>query len=159
MESQTTWPSLVRWVLKQLKFNQNLGSPRPNVGEGLGVRGTTTAFGCLPLHIQPTSLAFTQDRHGVNPLTPSPSPTLGRGSRPQVLCSQAGKSVASSRGCVKSFLSVCGCFFAASPAVLAQVKKPDKPTGQPASAKPQTTADRQQQVPKVFAIKHADVRR
>jgi hypothetical protein len=49
-------------------------------------------------------------------------------------------------------------FFAATPMLLAQAKKTDKPTEQPGSVKPQPSVERQQpQVQKVFAIKHADV--
>jgi hypothetical protein len=57
-----------------------IGSPRPNVGEGLGVRG-------IPLcRINPRNLALDGCRETLartssraRPLTPDPAPALGRG--------------------------------------------------------------------------------
>ena len=46
--------------------------------------------------------------------------------------------------------------FASTPTGLAQAKKTDKPVEQPASTKPQPAAERQSQIQKVFAVKHAD---
>ena len=48
-------------------------------------------------------------------------------------------------------------FFAESSSVLAQVTKPEKPTGPLTSTQPQGSSERRQHVQKVFSIKHAEV--
>jgi len=144
-----------------IEFHRNSQHPSPQRGRGAGGEGDRHAVvGCLPFPIQPASPVFiAKSLLRSRPLSPS------QGAREvefsilsQLQGRQRGLSARSKKLGARILVACLWIlFFAATPRVLAQVKKADKPTEQPASTKPQATAERPQLVQKVFAIKHADV--
>jgi len=157
--------------LNRMAHNENplsleLRLPSPPRGRGAGGEGDRQpVVTCLPFSIQSASPVFVaKSRLHATPDHPQPlSPSRGaRGAKFSMpLRLQGGQrslSARSQRLGQRILVASLGMLvFAATPGLLAQVKKVDKPTEQPASTKPQATAERQQHVQKVFAIKHADV--
>jgi len=150
---------------KPLSLELRLPSLQHGRGAGAEAEGEHhRPVGCLPCRIHPPSLAFTAiSILRATPPHPQPLSRVGeRGgedsSLPGMKWRQTNLSMwlrkPGARILVASLWMV---FFAPSPGVLAQVKKTEKPTEQPASTKPQPAAERQSQVQRVFAIKHADV--
>ncbi len=138
--------------------------PSPQRGRGAGGEGERrVVVGCLPFSIQPVSLGFiAKSPLRATPPHPQPLSRVGeRGAdlsgalqlrRPKGLVERSKSlGVGILLACLWMFLLV------PSPGVLAQAKKADKPTEEPASTKPQETGDRQQHAQKVFTIKHGDV--
>ena len=134
--------------------------PSPQRGRGVGSEGDNrSALGCLPVHIQPTSPAFiAKSLMRATPPHPQPLSLVGeRGAKDSMLHTLNWGSWGLAARFLNSrarILVLCLwiLFFAASPAVLAQAKKTDKPAQPPASTKPQATPERQN-TQKVFAIK------
>jgi hypothetical protein len=146
-----------------LSLELRLPSPkRGRVAEGEGDRHDVVGF--LPFRTEPISLAFiAQLLTRATPPHPQPLSRVGeRGAEGSILLRRQAEQrnlwLRSQKFGVRILVVYLWMvFFAATPRVLAQVKKADKPTEQPASTKPQATTERQQHVQKVFAIKHADV--
>jgi len=67
--------------LRASKTLIEFGSPRPNAGEGLGVRGASTRLDVVASLPRPSSRAGFREliQQRSIPLTPGPSPALGRG--------------------------------------------------------------------------------
>jgi hypothetical protein len=171
MENEMTEPinhdsrTLVRVAQNEKPLSLELRLPSPQCGRGAGAEGEHHGVvGCLPLRIQPASPAFiAQLLPRQNPPHPQPFSRIGeRGAEFSILSLfQEGLRSLSSRSQKFGAKILVAClwilFFAATPGVLAQVKKADQSAEQPASTKPRATAERQQDVRKVFVIKHADV--
>jgi hypothetical protein len=112
-----------------------------------------------------TSLVFkTKTTPRVTPPHPQPLSRVGeRGAEDSLLSPIIKWRLADVSTRVRRFRArilvgcLCMLLFTPSPAVLAQVKKADKPAEPPASTKPQATGERQQHAQKVFTIKHGDV--
>ena len=128
-------------VLVDLRF------PSPQRREA-SVEGDRHAIGHLPLRVQLTSLAFTA-KPSLRVTPPHPQPLSRVGER------GAEFSRKFWAGILLAFSWLL--FFGTGPGILAQAKKTDKPNEPPTTTKPQPAANRQSQVQKVFAIKHAEV--
>jgi len=155
-------PSLCKGSREATGIHLKSRLPSPQRGRGAGGEGERHAVvGSLPLPIQPVSLVvITKSLPRTKPLHPPLSRAGERGAE-SLLRPQHGRKrlLARSNHLGARILATClsMLFFSAGPPVLAQAKKADKPTEQPASTKPPAAAERLQHVHKVFAIKHADV--
>src|SRR2546425_3891206 len=78
----TPWLPLALPSCEKIEIKFDCGSPRPNGERGWGVRGITVLPQCAFVfpHLERFfSLSWNSMRHASPPLTPSPSPSLGRG--------------------------------------------------------------------------------
>ena len=130
-------------VLLALRF------PSPQRGRGARGEGDRERVGSSSsCRIQPTSLALEAK------MTQRVAP-----SHPQPLSRVGERGAEFSRKFWAEILLAFSwlLFFGTGPGILAQAKQADKPNEPLASTKPQPAANRQPQVQKVFAIKHAEV--